>query len=146
MRPLLIAEKDATARRQMVDFFGNAGYQVIAVDSVADTLRATLKKDPQVLILGGELDAIPLVKVVPVLKKCSADLIIILVTDEASLPQMRKFRKEGIFYHALRPVDSAGQQELLQVVQCAFRKSRQERESHGWDPGRMPTLTLHPNG
>lgn len=145
MRPILIADKDIAARQQMTEFFRKAGFPVIGVDSVVEMLRAILKKNPQVVLLGSDLDSVPLVQLVPLLKKCSPDLFIILVSDEASLPEMRKFRREGIFYHALRPVDPAGMEELLQAVHCAFEKSRPEAEPPLWRTARLQSATLNPN-
>jgi hypothetical protein len=79
------------------------------------------------------------------LRKCSPDLGIILVSDETTLSEMRRFRREGIFYHALRPVDQAGLEELLQAVHCAFEKSRQEAEPPLWRTARLQPLTINPN-
>lgn len=144
MRPLLIADKDAATRQHMAEFFAKAGFPLMGVDSVVEVLRVLLKRNPQVILLG-DLDPLPLVQVVPLLRKCSPDLVIILVSDDPSLPEMRKFRREGIFYHALRPVDAAGLEELLQAVRCAYDKSRTPVEAPAWRETRLQSLTLNPN-
>jgi len=46
--------------------------------------------------------------------------MIILIADDAPLPLIRKVRKEGIFYHALRPVEPGDEEEIKQVVKCAM--------------------------
>lgn len=145
MRPLLIADRDASARQQMAEFFSKVGFPVIGVDSVEDVLRALLKKNPAVIVLGSDLDAVPLVQLVPLLRKCRPDLGIILVSDEATLSEMRRVRREGIFYHALKPVDDAGFEELQQAVHCAFEKNRQEAEPPLWRHVRLQPLTINPN-
>jgi len=51
---------------------------------------------------------------------CNQNLTIILVSNEESLPLLRKLRREGIFYHALKPSALEDREELLQAVKCAF--------------------------
>ena len=46
---------------------------------------------------------------------------IILVTDEKSLPTLRRIRRAGIFYHALKPVNAEEGEEIRQAVDCAFK-------------------------
>lgn len=57
---------------------------------------------------------------VPLLKKCNRNLSIILVSDEMPLELVRQIRKEGIFYHALKPLENESWEEIRQVVACAF--------------------------
>jgi hypothetical protein len=35
--------------------------------------------------------------------------------------RLRKLRTEGIFYHALKPVDAEDREEIRQAVACAFK-------------------------
>jgi hypothetical protein len=35
---------------------------------------------------------------------------------------IRKAREEGIFYHAMRPAEPEGEEEIRQVVKCAIEK------------------------
>lgn len=122
MSVLLIADRDKDGRKQLADFFSKAGYQVVETDSAAQVLLDTFKKEAQVVLLSGEFDEIPAADLIPIIKKCNRHLTIILVSNEESLPQIRKLRQEGIFYHALKPVDAAGKEELKLAVQCAFAK------------------------
>ncbi len=123
MRVLLIADKDFETRQQMANLFTEAGYQVRAANSVNEVLRNILSRNTRVLLLGNELGDLLAVELIPLLKKCNRDLTIILVSDENSLPLLRKVRREGIFYHALRPVNPEDREELRLAVQCAFNKS-----------------------
>lgn len=124
MRQLLIADKDTRARQQMLDIFDKANYEVAAADSLADVLHDIIRGGAQVLVLGSELEEIPTVDLIPLLKRCNRALTIILVSDEASLPLIRRFRREGIFYHALKPVSADDQEELRQAVRCAFARGQ----------------------
>jgi hypothetical protein len=54
----------------------------------------------------------------------------LLVADEASLPLMRKVRKEGIFYRAPRPAESEGKEEIRQVVKYAIHNLSRTPGNH----------------
>lgn len=121
MLGVLIADKDSDSRRQMADVFINAGYNVMVTTSAANALLGILKKAAQVVLLGSEIEELAAVDLIPLLKKCDPNLSIILVSDDVPLPMMRKARREGIFYHALKPVKAEDLEEIRQAVQCAFR-------------------------
>ncbi len=120
MRLLLIADEDVQARDSMTQLFGKTEYEVVAADSVDVVMRDVLKKEAQVVLLGNAFDNMPAGDLIPILKKCNRNLTIILVSNEESLPLLRKFRREGIFYHALKPTAREDKEELLQAVKCAF--------------------------
>jgi DNA-binding NtrC family response regulator len=120
MLGLLIADNDREARKQLADLFIESGYNVIVTNSAANALYGILKKTAQVVLIGSEFDEFKAGELVPLLKKANRDLTIILVSDDQSLPVMRKLRKEGIFYHALKPVKPEDKEEIREVVRCAF--------------------------
>ncbi len=129
MMGVLIADKDLDVRKQMAELFISAGYNVIVTNSAANALEGILKKTAQVVLLGGEFDDWTAGELVPLLKKCNPDLTIILVAEEASLGLLRKLRKEGIFYHALKPSNPEDREEIRQAVQCAFENMLQRHNS-----------------
>ncbi|GAB7026917.1 response regulator [Geotalea toluenoxydans] len=120
MQGLLIADEDLDSRKSMADLFIEAGYNVMVTNSAANVLYGILKKTAQVVLLSSEFDELTATDLVPILKKCDQNLTIILVSNEVSLPLMRKLRKEGIFYHALKPVKPEDREEIRQAVECAF--------------------------
>src|SRR5512138_2457221 len=126
MMGILIAEQDLDSRRQMAEMFIEAGYNVIVTTSAADALHGILKKTAQVVLLGSEFDELAASDLIPLLKRCNRNLTIIFVSADASLPVMRKLRNEGIFYHALKPVDPEDREEIRQAVRCAFENMRQQ--------------------
>lgn len=121
MTGLLIADKDAVTRKQMANLLIEAGYDVMVTDSAAKTIYGVLNKTAEVVLLGTALGEFTPAELVPLLKKCNRDLMIILVTDDTPLPLMRKVRQEGIFYHALRPVEPKDDEEIRQAVKCAVK-------------------------
>lgn len=72
------------------------------------------------LLLGNSFDELAATELIPLFKKCYRNLVIILVSNEVSLPVMRKLRSEGIFYHLLKPVKPEDREELKQALKCAF--------------------------
>lgn len=130
MNGLLIANKDQVAREQMAAVFQQDDCLVETADSVINALQGILDKSIQVVVLGGVFDESQIAKYVPLLKKCNRNLSIILVSDEMPLDLLRRIRKEGIFYHALRPIEGESWDEIRQVVKCAF-ENYQSRQNAG---------------
>ena len=128
---LLIADEDLTTRKQMAELFSAAGYQVSAPSSVAEALVGILKKTAKVVLLSTRFDALLATELIPLLKKCNRDLTIILVASELPLALLRKARHEGIFYHALKPVQPGDEEELREAVRCAFDKAKQHERNDG---------------
>jgi DNA-binding NtrC family response regulator len=120
---LLIVDEDVTTRKQMAEMFSDAGYQVSAPSSVADALVGILKKTAKVVLLSTRFDQLLATELIPLLKQCNRDLTIILVASELPLALLRRARSEGIFYHALKPVQPGDEEELCQAVKCAFDKA-----------------------
>jgi DNA-binding NtrC family response regulator len=124
MQGLLIADEDLDSRKQMADLFIDAGYNVTVTNSAANVLYGILKKTAQVVLLSSEFDELTATDLIPLLKKCNRKLTIILVSNDLSLSLIRKLRKEGIFYHALKPVKPEDWEEIRQAVKCAFETMR----------------------
>jgi len=120
MRLLLIADEDVQTRNSMTQLFDGTEYMVVAADSVDAVLRDVIKREAQVILLGSTFDNIPAGDLVPILKMCNRNLTIIFISNDVSLPLMRKLRREGIFYHALKPVEAEDREEFVQAVRCAF--------------------------
>lgn len=119
---ILIADKDTETRRLLADILEQAGYQVKTTDSAADVLNEILRKNAHVILVGSDFDEkVAAVDLIPLIKKCDRNLTIILISDEKSLPIVRKIRQEGIFFHALRPVSAGDREEIRQAVECAFK-------------------------
>ncbi len=121
MDVLLIADEDQQNRDQIAEFFDENDYRVVRADSVDVVMRDVLRKDAKVVLLGTVFDSIPASDLIPILKSCNRNLTIILISNEVPLPLMRKLRRQGIFYHALKPVEAGDREELLQAVKCAFQ-------------------------
>lgn len=124
MNGVLIAEENRESRKVMADLCIEAGYNVTVSTSAAGVLNGILKKTARVILLGSSFDELAAVELIPLLKKCCRNLTIILVSNEASLPVIRRLRSEGIYYHLLKPVLPEDREELIQVVACAFQNPK----------------------
>jgi DNA-binding NtrC family response regulator len=125
MQGILIAVQDMDCRKQIAEMFIDAGYNIIVTNSTADAVDRIRKNSAQVVLLGSKFDELSAAEVIPLLKQYNRRLTIILVSANASLTLIRKLRREGIFYHALRPVDGKDREEIRKAVQCAFEHLRQ---------------------
>lgn len=126
---ILIVDEDLANRRQMADMFIESGYNVIVTNSVANALHGVLKRTAQVVLLGTSFDDLNAAELIPLLKQCNKQLSIILVAEDTSLSRIKKLRAEGIFYHALRPVDREDRGEILQAVECAFKNMEKNQRA-----------------
>jgi len=120
MLRLLVADKNVNARKQLAGILIEAGYDVMVTDSAVKTMQDIIHNHTQILLLGSELEEMNSAELLPMLKQCNRKLAIILVADETPLALMRKVRKLGIFYHALRPFEPEGREEIRQVVKYAI--------------------------
>lgn len=126
-RGIIIADRDAEYRKEMADFFKDAGYSVETTDSAIHVLCSILEKQTPVLLLGSDFDKkISSADLIQLLKKCNRNLHVIMVSDQMPLAQLRKVREEGIFYHALRPASSSDTDEIGMAVECAFKKQHKD--------------------
>ncbi len=128
---LLSPTTDINSRKHIADILIEAGYDVTVSNSAANVIHEILKNSVRVLLLSDEFDEMTAMELIPLLKKCSRDLTIILVTDNSSPFLIRRLRKEGIFYHALRPQQPEDREEIKLAVQCAFNTLAQ-REIRGY--------------
>ncbi len=97
MLGLLIADKNMETRKQMANLLIKAGYDVTVTDSAAKAIHGVLKKTAQVVLLGSALDDLSSAELIPLLKQCNRNLMIILIADDAPLPMIRKARNRGDF-------------------------------------------------
>lgn len=120
---ILIAEKDFTTRMQLVRTATKAGYEVKTTISVAKLIDNLLRRHYPVVLLGDSIEGnIPIPKLLRLMKASDPQVAIILISDDISLQQMRKARELGIFFHALKPVNTEDWQELTLAMACAFKK------------------------
>jgi DNA-binding NtrC family response regulator len=129
MLGLLIADDDAGARIRLAEMLREEGYDVVTTHSAAHAIEGVLKDMARVVILGGSVDGLSVTQLLPVLKKCKADLKVIIASEEPPLEVVRRLRREGIFYYLVKPLGSEDGDEVRQVVQCAFEKVKHQTQA-----------------
>jgi DNA-binding NtrC family response regulator len=116
---ILVADRDTEFLREVSDHFSDAGYKVETSTSAGHIINSILEKQTPVVLLGSGFDKkINLLELVRFLKKCNRHLAVILVSDEALLPVVKRIRKDGIVNYALRPVS-----EIRHSVECSLRRA-----------------------
>lgn len=119
-RKILIADRDAGARKEMAEFFENSHFDVETTASAAYAIAKIVQKQEPIVILGDSFEEkIASVDVIALMRKCNKNLKIILVSDDSSLETLKRIREDGIFYHALKPHSQEDNEELRSVVECA---------------------------
>jgi DNA-binding NtrC family response regulator len=112
---ILVADRDTEFLKEVSDYFTDAGYSVETTDSAVHVICNILKKQTPVVLLGSDFDKkVGLLDLLQLLKKCRRHLAVILVSDEASLPIVRRIRQSGVCYHAVRPVTPGEKNEIRQ--------------------------------
>lgn len=122
MKGLLIANKDHDARARLASKFDLNEYRITQADSVANALEGIVNKEVQVVVIDGDYNQQNVAKLIPLMKKCNRNISIVLVSDEMPIELVRRIRKEGIFYHALRNIGEDNCDEIYQAVCYAFKK------------------------
>lgn len=122
MRGLLIANRNHDARERLAGMFDPDDYRVIQADNVANALEGIINKEVQVVVIDGDCNQQHVAKLIPLMKKCNRNISIVLVTDDMPLELVRRIRKEGIFYHAMRNAADDNVEEIYQAVCYAFKK------------------------
>ncbi len=120
---ILIMDNDAAVRGQMMEMLVGDGYDVMVSKTAASGLGGVIKRLAQIVFLGSEVDGLNAADMIPILKKCNPQINIILISEEIPLAALQKVRREGIFYHLLKPIMAADKEEIKQVVDCALMKT-----------------------
>lgn len=120
MFQILIADGNSDYRAGLARLLENDDYAVAAATSVQDTLEYLRRQQPQVVIIGPDLEGLQAADLIPRLKSVSRKAAIVLVADDPAPQLALRIRQAGIFYHALRPSRPEDATDILQAVKCAF--------------------------
>ncbi len=107
--------------------FGPDEYHVTQADSVANALEGIVNKEVQVVVIDGDYNQQNVAKLIPLMKKCNRNISIVLVSDEMPIELVRRIRKEGIFYHALRTAGEDNSEEITRQFVTHSRNMKKIR-------------------
>jgi len=136
---VLMAYQDDSWVKSLSPVFCNMGYRVETTKVVSEIIRKVRGKDIYVVLLDDEVEGVKAFDLVPLFKKLSPRVQIIVISSEESIGLAKRLRGAGIFYQAMKPVEI---EEIRSAVACAFEKIERE-QPEGWFmpfliPGRVP--------
>jgi DNA-binding NtrC family response regulator len=138
-KTILIAYQDDLWVRSLSTFFHGIGYKVETAKVVSDMIRKVRNGNIHVVLLDDEIEGVKACDLVPLFKKMTDRIQIIVISSEVSLGLVKRLRGAGIFYQAMKPVDL---EEIRSAVECAFEKIEREKGKEGFFPflipGRVP--------
>ncbi len=119
-RKIMIVDDDREMRENMVEYFSGGYYEIESTASAAYAIAKIVQGNRPIVILGDKFEeVIRPVDVIALMKRCSKELNIILVSDDSSLESLRQMREEGIYYHSLRPINIGDFEEIRTAVEYA---------------------------
>jgi len=138
-KTILIAYQDDLWAKSLSTFFHDIGYRVETTKRVSDVIRRVRNRNIHIVLLDDEIEGVKAYDLVSLFKKINDKIQVIVISEEASLGQVKLLRGAGIFYHAMKPVDL---EEIKSAVECAFEKIEREGLKEGFFPflipGRVP--------
>ena len=123
-KTILIAYQDDSWIGPLLTLLRGTGYRIEATKLVSDVLRKVRGENFYVVLLDDEMEGIKAYDLVPLLKKVRPRVQIIVISSEESVGFAKRLRDEGIFYQAMKPIDS---EEIRSAVACAFEKIEREQ-------------------
>jgi len=120
---ILIAYHDPLSARSLSNFLFNSGHIIEMAKGVSEAIRMVREGHIYVILLDEEIEGVKACDLIPLLKGKSKEVQVIAVTSEESIEGARPLLGAGIFYHAVKPVDS---EEIRSAVDCAFEKIERE--------------------
>lgn len=103
----------------IASWLSRAGFRVQAVRKGGEALLAILEERIRIAIIDLELQDLPGLDVVTILRKFRPALPIIVLSADESLEMGRRIFAQGIYYYLLKPIDLA---ELEAVVRSAMER------------------------
>ncbi len=123
LKTILIALENDFDIKALSTYFHSNGYKIEVSRSVSDAIRKIRKGNIDVILLDDEIEGVKACDIVPLFKRINTRIQIIVISGEESFSFIKRLRDEGIFYHALKPIDM---EEIQSAVRCAFEKIRRE--------------------
>jgi len=136
-RTIFVAYQDDLSARSLSTLFHAMGYRVETAGVVSEMIRKVRKRNPHVVLLDEELEGIKASDLVSLLKGIQSKMQIIVISSDGTLDSVRRLRRAGIFYHAMKPLDLG---EIRSATECAFEKIEREHPRQWGIPLLMPRL------
>jgi DNA-binding NtrC family response regulator len=136
-KTILIAYQDDDTARPLVNSFHRMGYRVETARLVSDMIQRVRNSRVHVILIDDEVEGVEACDLVPILKKISPRVQVIVISSEASIGMAKRLRGAGIFYQAMKPADL---EEIKSAVECAFEKVEREKLKEGFFSFLIPSM------
>jgi DNA-binding NtrC family response regulator len=136
-KTILIAYQDDLTARPLVTSFHRMGYRVETARLVSDMIRRVRNGKVHVILIDDEVEGVKAYDLVPIIKKISPRVQVIVISSEASIGLAKRLRGAGIFYQAMKPADP---EEIRSAVECAFEKVERENLKEGFFSFLIPSV------
>lgn len=126
---ILIAYQDDLWTKSLSAVFLGMGYKVDSTRTVSEMIRKIRGGRISVVLLDDEIEGVKACDLVPLFKKISPLVQVIVISSEESLSRVKLLRGAGIFYQAMKPIDL---DEIKSAVTCAEEKIERENLREGF--------------
>jgi NADH-quinone oxidoreductase subunit E len=122
---ILIATNDEPLGEYLYHQVNGFGWAVSRISQFSGLLRKLSEGESDVLILDFTLEGIPSLDLLPLIRKAGPGAPVIALSEDSSLEMSRRVRLQGIFFLAMKPIDSA---EIRTAVEDAIKMLDQKKQ------------------
>lgn len=116
---ILILDSDKDSVQRLTETLGKEGYKVESINQPSRVIEKIKNDQIDVLLLGVEAQGIKGYDLVPIIKRINRFIPIIVISGDDSIEVATRFREQGVFFYALKPLDM---KEIKVVVKNALDK------------------------
>lgn len=120
---ILIASNDEPLAEYLYHQLNSLGWGTRSTGSFSELHRMVKEEEADILVLDSPLEGIPSSELLPLIKNSSPGLPIIALSEDSSLETSKRYRLQGIFFLAMKPIDPA---EIRTAVGDAIRMINQK--------------------
>ena len=129
-RSVVVTTKDPGVREQLGEFLKKYEYDVYFEKIGNPAILTVLDRNVDIMIndLAGEDDSE--LKVIGVIRSAKPKLPIIVLSENTSKEFIRKLLELGVFYCAMRPMQTGEMEKVLEAIERLYRKEQEGYTNH----------------
>ena len=124
---IVVVSNDSKIRETLRQFFKHYDYKIQFRDLSSSTLLALYENAIQIIILDIEENDRSVLNVIDIVRQTHPALSIVALCGDTSVEKVRELKQRGVFYCAMKPVQPA---EMEKVIE-AHKRLQRKRESQG---------------
>lgn len=123
MGSILLASSSKETKKEVVDFLLKRGHQVKAVERGSEALLASLDEEPDLIVLDLELQELPGLKALELIKRLRPRIPLIVLSSDDSVEMGCKILEKGVFSYFLKPISLS---YFGEMVECALLRMKEK--------------------